>query len=483
MPTTVTPTSPSVQEHAQHLLAAADVVHKSNHERKEMLEVMMDQKVFDSNSTLNDSSASMGDVTDLSPVNGADKDKGGKKSRFQTVSELKQQVQDCHKALLTMQENANFKYRKLELQVVEMRASLDSTMTDLEGASTEMQNLEKENLMLQESLQKAVGKDQAEWLEQTKLKAQRLEKSLAEVEQERDQAVKDNETMKKAMKACSQCVKKSPHRPSSSRNLAATTSSSSSWWSSVSTALMGLNEEAEATPASLQIQRGLVDVPPQATFHFQDQTHQIKENLEADIEAMERKMKDDVNALKEEWSKPPKSSGRRRRSRKIRKSRDGGDEDIIGGIGSLDAFFASATQGLSLESEEMDEEQSFYGSRSIASAPVANRRRRKKTSSSSTISGSHHRSRKSSSASDDGRGGNGSVEINRRGTYGTSGRSMSFRENFKASLIGLGDEVSVAGGEEPIVTIHEHNEPDRFHDLQKEVAEWGDGASQAVTVL
>jgi hypothetical protein len=351
----------------------------------------------------------------------------------------------------------------------------------LEGANTEIQNLEKEKLMLQESLQKAVGKDQAEWLEQTKLKTERLEKNLAEVEQERDQAVKDNEIMKKAMTDCSQCVKKIPHRPNSSRKITATTTSSSSsstsWWSSMSTALMGLNDEAEATPVSPQRQRGLVDAPPQEMFRFQDQTHQIKENLEADIEAMERQMKDDVNALKEEWSKPPKSSGRRRRSRKHRssKSKDG-DDDIIGGIGSLDAFFASASQGLSLESEEMDEEQSFYGTRSIASAPVGSRRRRKKKHSGG---GSHHHrstQRKSSSTSDDGKG---TPEINRRGTYGASGRSMSFRENFKASLIGLGDEVSVAGDEEDPADI----EPDRFNDLQKEVAEWGGGASRALTVL
>mmetsp|Transcript_18884 Transcript_18884/g.31223 ORF Transcript_18884/g.31223 Transcript_18884/m.31223 type:complete len:468 (+) Transcript_18884:200-1603(+) len=466
--TTEVPEVTSVQDRAEKLLAEADVVHQSSNERKEMLEGMMDQNVLDSNSSLNDSAQSLGE-TDLAA---AEKKKQEKKSRFQTVSELKQQVQDCQKALLTMQENANLKYRKLELQIVETRSAFDLAKSDLAGAKMEIQNLEKEKGVLQESLQETVGKDQADWLEQTKLKTKQLEDKLAEVKVERDQAEKNNVIMKKVMTDCSQCVRKVPHRPASSRNL---TVAPASWWSSVSSAMMGLNEEAEATPASPQLQRSLIDPtkqPPPEMFEFQEQTHQIKEDLEAGIEAMERQMKDDVDLLKDEWSKPStKSSGRRRRHgdrKKHRKSKDG--EGVIGGIGSLDAFFASASQGLSLESEEMDEEQSFYGSRSIASAPVGRRRKKKKHSSQH-----RHTSRKSSSASDDGNG-NGDDDINRRGHYGSKGRSMSFRENFKASLIGLGDEVSVTEGSSV-------DEPDRFDDLQREVAEWGGGANHAVTVL
>ena len=506
-PTASTEEAHSIQERAEHLLEVADVVHQSHDRRKEKLQVLMSASADSFSSIsgtdtldINDSTQSTGSERELT-VHREHQQTGSssspkdmhmdqiastekKKSRFQTVSELKQHILDCNRALTTMQENADLKCRKLELQVVDLRSTLESVRAGLGSANTYTQRLEKEKQMLEENLQKAVGKDQAEWLKKTKLKSEDLEQNLAQVTLERDDAEKDNEIMKRAMDDCDQCVKKIPDRQPSLRNINCneTETTGSSFWNTFTVAFKGLTAETEATPVSVsppERQRPVYAAtkqPPREMFLFKEQSNQIKEDLEADIEAMERQMQEDVDALKSEWSKPlPKVSGRGRRKYHDRKKHHRSKNTSIAGIATLDSFFASASEGLSLESEEMDEERSLFNiSRSVTTAPVDRKRRKKKSQ-------HRHDHSKPSSGDDD-----------RRGSYMPTGKSASFRNNFRASLLGLGDEeVSAASGSNQS-NGHQGNGyslegmnggDDRVNDLQREVAEWGGAAKDAVVML
>lgn len=482
----------NVQARAEQLLAEADVVHQSNHDRKEMLEGMMDAKAFDSGGGLDDSMASFRSVETAPPSSATfntdkdkdkDKDKQAekRKSRFQTVSELKQQVQDCHKALLTMQENANLKYRKLELQNVELKAALDGAKHDIDSSNSQLQNLEKEKQMLEESLQLAIGKDQADFLSDLKTENGKLLQAMAEMKLERDAANTDKETMRKAMTACSVCSRKIPDQQPPAKVTKGT-----SFWSSFNQAMKGLTTEAEVTASPQRRRSLLVEKPPAPPdLLFKEQSELIKVELEADIEAMEKQMKDDIEALKSEWTKPsPKSSGRGRRrhhssKKNGKRTNDNNVSAVVAGFGSLDAFFASASHELNLEDEQMDEERSFYSmSRSVATAPVTGTKKRRKKKKSS----SHHRK---SSTNDNNSSSNDHSNGDRRGMY--SSQSKTIRESFRAQLLGLGDEVSVSGGpigrRSSLDAQGSDNETGHFDELQREVAEWRGSANHALTVL
>lgn len=509
----------SIQEHASHLMAVADAVHESHHQRKEKLDVLMNETTFgseyhgdldesmvslttadieqDSSSTTNSkanvtSPPVAEDINDSSesknvPSATADaKDKAGdkKKSRFQTVSELKQQVLDCNRALLTMQENADLKYRKLELLVVNLKSNLETVKADLECANMDKQKLEAEKQFLEGSLQKAMGeRQQADWVPGDTLKtpgsSNKVDVSLDKVTRERDDAMAEKKLMKEVMADCAQCSqklidskKKQVH--SGANHIPRT---GASLWSTLNVAIRGLTAEADATaPTSPDIRMRPVSAelrqPPKEMFLFKEQSNQIKLDLEADIVALEKKMQDDVEALKSEWSKPSPTSivrGRRKHRNDGKKHRDRSRKEgssnrssSIGGVGSLDSFFASAAQGLSLESEEMDEERSLFSmTRSVATAPVGQRRSKKND---------HSRKKVSSSSS----------ETDFRASYMSSGKSTSFRQSFRASLLGLGDEVSISSA--PI----RYNESfgaqdDHFEHLQREVADWGGLARRTAT--
>ena len=117
----------------------------------------------------------------------------------------------------------------------------------------------------------------------------------------------------------------------------------------------------------------------------------------------------------------------------------------IAGISTPDSFLASASQGLSLESEEIDKE------RSLLACP--NRTPTLK---------SHHRHNHSKPSSGD---------DDLRDSYMSTDRSASFQRNFRASLFGLEDEVSVApkqcsSGER--LFLGGNGGGDHFKDLQRE---------------
>jgi hypothetical protein len=141
-------------------------------------------------------------------------------------------------------------------------------------------------------------------------RANSLEEKPAEVTLERDDEMKDDEITKTTMDDCAQCVKKISDRLPSSREVNET--KGSSFWNTFSVAFKCLT--AEATPVlSPERIRPLYVIAkqPHKMFLFKEQSNQIKEDQEAVIEATEMQMKEDVDALKNEWSKLlPKISGR-----------------------------------------------------------------------------------------------------------------------------------------------------------------------------
>jgi hypothetical protein len=489
--------SSNVQERAEHLIAVADAVHHSNTQRKEKMNLLLIENAKISNENFDDSSSNVifdgafdaniqhidqESQSSTSNNNQTEEDcsftivnSEKRKSRFQTVSELKQQILDCNKALLTLQENADLKYRKLELKLTHLKSTLETSKLDLENANKKVQELEKENNVLQQNLQQAIGKDQVEFLASFTHKETQMELETQKIMRERDQVIAENETIKKMMDACTKCrssilasqVSKQPAHASKATGL---------WQSLKQAALKGLDAEAEVTPVTPEIKPRPVVVtrqpPPQQMFLFREQSQRLKLDLEADIDSLEKQMKDDIEALKTEWSKPVSmQNGRNRRKQQNKKQRPkpkGREPPVIGGLSSLDSFFASASQGLDLQSEEMDEERSLFSlSRSVASAPVATtaRRRRKKKSNyptdmedTSTVA--------SSSAS----------MVDPRQHYRNSSRSTSFRDNFRASLLGLGSEISRLSAKRD--TKPETYSLDDLH----ESSEWTTMPKQSVTV-
>jgi hypothetical protein len=495
-----------VRDKAERLLEVANVVQSSNNERNSLLAAMVNFAADGGLENFEDSAASLEAVTLLAEAHKVPQNTQGgtipsrsghasterrsgtvtPTSRSQTIAELKKQLQDSHKALLTMQENANLKYRKLELQAVELKTTFEKTQKELAITTEQLEKVSREKAQIAESLEKAVGKGHADLIVSLERKNIEAKDKLTEVSRERDDAIKEGDIMRKAMSACSLCSHKIPkniemHRDSLSRSFSET---ATSFWNTVSIALIGLNDEAKFTSAPLPKEPLTTGSSPtsESKLHFKAQSTQIKRDLEADIEEMEKEMKQDIEALKKEWATPPSRvvpNGRKRYHEKKSRSRSTGNPNsVIAGISSLDAFFASATHGL--EDEEMDEEKSFFSkSRSVATAPAATQRRKKKKKRSS---------HKASGASDD-EGGNDDNSTDIRAQFR---KTLSFRQNLRAKLLGLEEEVTTetspfVQASSPEVSESKEegkNETDRFHGLQKEVAEWGGtGAARNIVTM
>ena len=474
----------SIQEHAAHPMEVSDAVHQSNHQMQEKLDVLFDSDA----SFVNDESmeASDGSEMQVTADEAAPELNGSpstvevelplpeqKKLKFDTESELKPQIIDCNEAVVTIQENADLKYLKLESQLSDLKASLGTARNDLDQAKAQIQRLEKENLMMEENLQNTVGKDHAELLKVIKLKNDDLEALLQKVKLERDNALADNEAMTKAMTDCAQCAKKLLNRAPAAEQ--AKSATKMSFWESFNVAIVGLTAEAELTPASpvtLRRASAVMKQPPQDMFVLHDQPTQVQKSLQVDIEAIEKQVLGELKALESEWSKPSsKSSSRGHRKRHSDKTKDrekakNKPVNAIGGISSLDSFFASASHGLSLQSEEMDEECSLFSmTRSVATAPVGDTSTKRKKKS------SRHEVQKSSS----------SGMRDRRRSYMLSG-GTPFRESFRASLLGLGEEVSGASKTNmPDWTPLDADSNCHVDHPQREVEQWR-GTSKA-TVL
>ena len=430
--------SSSIQEYAAHLLEVADVVHQSNHQKQVKLETLMSEGLFGSDSfTLDDSVRSAADsdvhaTADAARAKSRSHDK--KKAKSQKMAELKQQVLDCNKALLALRANADLKVRKLELQLADLKSNLESSRNELESAKTEIQRLEKNNQVMEGELHTLVDEGQAEWQKTIKRKSDVLEEELQNVKHERDYAIADNESMTNVMKICAQCVKKLPNRVPSARPIKV---ERPSLWNTFNTALQGLTAEAESIPTPIDRTHRTVSTsikePPQDALDFQEQSDQIKLNLEADIDALEKQTHHNAEALKSEGIASLSTSSSRRR-----KKQHGGK--LAGDVSALDSFFAAASKGLSLHSEEMDEERSmFSASRSVSTAPVGNSHLKKKKAS----------RRKEEKSSSNGR------KDRRAGMTAAS----NFRQSFRASIAGLGEEVfGAAKGNTPNETNSDADE-------------------------
>ena len=356
-----------------------------------------------------------------------DKPKKDRRPRSQTVAELKQQLQDCHNALLTMRENANLKYRKLELEFVETKSALSATRAELDVAKVECQNLEKDKQVLADKLSRAVGDDKAAWLNNMQEKTKQLERALSISKLERDDKVRANDELRAIMTSCPRCRRTLP-QAAQPLTKAQSVRSLWGWGESLTGALVGgLNDEAEATP-SPQPQKKPVDMsrpqPPPEMFSVMEQSERIKEDLEADIEEMERQMKSDIESLKSEWAKAPKVHHREKSSKKTEKKKKSKKKSSNKGISSLDSFFSTATAGL--EDEEMDEEKSFFSmSRSVKTDTHVDKARRKKHKNKSRKKSSH-------AATDE--------DLGRRTTFRTRGKGLSIRDNLQEKILGLGEE-------------------------------------------
>ena len=309
-----------------------------------------------------------------------------RKSRFQTVSELKQQLQDVRQALVDMQENASVKYRKLELEFVDLKAQLSTTKSDLDSSRQQVQQLAQARDTLQHSLEKSLGRDKADWFQQLEQTTSNLQKECSLLRIERDELKRDVDVMHKAMVYCSRCKHKLPdHRHPDNHNNNATnapatlersissgtaaTAATTSFWESVRGAMFNLGSEATSTTTDTPT------TPAQQITKVQSQ--RIKDDLEADIEEMEQQMKNEIEHLKAEWTKPPSKSSRKKKKKHERRG-SGSSVISFGGVGGLENFLKDATAGL--EHEEMNEEMSLFSkSRSVSSAPANSSRHRRKS--------------------------------------------------------------------------------------------------------
>jgi hypothetical protein len=263
-------------------------------------------------------------------------------------------------------------YRKLELLVVNLKSNLETVKADLECANMDKQKYEAEKQFLEGSLRKAMGeRQQADWFARgyaqdspvvvTKLTSAWIQSRVDEMTPWRR-----TNSSKEVMAECARCsrklmelTKKQVHRGGNhvpqDRSLP--------FWSTLNVAIGDFRQKRtqphrlhpmfRMRPVSAELRQ-----PPKEMFLFKEQSNQIKLDLEADIVALEKKMQDDVEALKSEWSKPSPTSivrGRRKHRNDGKKHRDRSRKEgssngssSIGGVGSLDSFFASAAQGLSL---------------------------------------------------------------------------------------------------------------------------------------
>jgi hypothetical protein len=118
--------------------------------------------------------------------------------------------------------------------------------------------------------------------------------------------------------------------------------------------------------------------PPPEMFLFQQQSQQMKDDLEADISAMEKEMSDEIVNLKNQWGSTPKVfAGGKNKNKKSSKKRSSSKKKPDA-FGSLDDFFGAATAGL--EDEEMDEEKSFFSlQRSVSTMPDKRKKKKKRS--------------------------------------------------------------------------------------------------------
>lgn len=318
------------------------------------------------------------------------KSKSEKKSKTKTIAELRQQLHDCNFSLVEIQENDNLKHLKLKMDHDE----LNESYLKLKQIKSEM---EKENEMLKRKLSSVVGADRMEWIAQLEANQAKLQNELGQATLERENANKLLDGIKKM--CCQTCLDKmQPARGVPVAPVLAPSVSRSLW------SLFQLDEEAKATteavstlaticgssnsvivtqqpsPPKIFVERKSPEPTNTNKISYCDNcdyddepfhaASSANDDLEADLEAIEQKMKDDIENMSREWKQPSKKpvnnhkvrrdlarSNKRSSFAKSKSTRD-----------TLDSFFSITKSIRNLGAEEMDEEKSFYSIQRSVSA-------------------------------------------------------------------------------------------------------------------
>mmetsp|Transcript_16691 Transcript_16691/g.24676 ORF Transcript_16691/g.24676 Transcript_16691/m.24676 type:complete len:350 (-) Transcript_16691:235-1284(-) len=337
----------NIQNHAEKLLELANEVQKSNNERREKMQEILEETKLCS-------------------------DDYGKKN--EENEELKHHLQECRKALLAVQENANLKNRKLELQYLELHSALELSNKDLSTALSEISSLNKErdrmlnhHHYLREALEGGTTNDLATLLIQTKAKCHHLEKELLRLER----INKHEKTVKSATSTaiCPNCKRYPRSMTCKEEPPSLSAPSSTSFWNTLNEVMMtGLDSETFSTAKRTLDSHNSINSSephnPQSTFR-----NKMKLDLEADIKAMESKMNKEIEAIQIRFSlsKLPKPSssretfkGRRRKAKKNHTKESRVQSSKPHKPPSLESFFSSHDASLQLLEEEKDDEIQTY---------------------------------------------------------------------------------------------------------------------------
>ena len=348
-------------------------------------------------------------------------------SRIATVSELKTQLQDCHTALLTMRQNANIKYRTLELEYVALTASMAQVQTELDHEQAKSQQLIKEKAYLQKQLKEALGTDQALWVQKLEDSCFQVGRKLALEKMEREELTEQHARLVQIMSECTLCQRRLPIINKQGKVaglwgtlLSAVKDMDPSLGSEENEVMVKSNSFNSFIPSKAQ--------PPPEMFIVQQQ----HSDLDTDISATEQQMSDDGTESKNQWGRSPKGHMGTKKKKSPGKKRSSSKKKVDA-FGSLDDFFGAATAGLM--DEEMDEEKSFFSmQRSVASSIPERRKKKKKRSKKETgaMSDDDERVKEVLEADE-----LDSIQ-DRRDLMKAAGQS---RKSFRERLMGLGAEV------------------------------------------
>lgn len=396
----------------------ADAVQKSIKSRRNIVSDMTKEREavvddFDSSSMqLDTSEVSLGDTQEqYSPPTPPepekrpkmpDKAKSVKKSKTKTIAELRQQLHDCKSALVEIKENASLKYLKLKMDYDELNES-----------NMKLKDLKNE---LERKLSSAVGADRVDWINQLESSQATLQAELDQTKSELDAAKKETDDVKS--RCCSSCLNKINLVPEASKPAATAAPRARSLWS-----LFQLDEEARATteaastvatmcgsgnittdahhplPAKIFLeQKGFASPSMNTNFiergpddTLDESSRANTDDLEADLEAIEQKMKDDIENMSREWKRPSKKRVHNHSVRRdMARHKRNNASKTKSARGTLDSFFSeSLSQSIrDLGAEEMDEEQSFYSlQRSVGSSSPEKDTEKKKLDERSVLPG------------------------------------------------------------------------------------------------
>jgi len=388
----------SPQRKAEHLLYMADAVQRSIKSRRNIVSDMDRQRKavvddFEASAQLDTSEMSLSVAEDsqstLEPEKRpklSNKGKSEKKSKTKTIADLRQQLHDCKSALVEIQENASLKYLKLEMDYDELKESY-TKLKELKSKS------DTENASLKRKLSSAVGGDRVEWIAQLESSQAKLQAELDQMRTERDAAQKQTDELKNM--CCATCVEKIQTTSTASK-VAASVYRARSLWS-----LFQLDEEAKATteaastatvcgsgtnammaPQKLYLQPK-TECPATNVSHCEAEPDYAvgelsappnsNDDLEADLEAIEQKMKDDIESMSREWKRPSQTRIQKKHTVRRDLVRNNKRNTLAKTKSSaLDSFFSISQSIRNLGAEEMDEETSFYSlqrSTSASSSP------------------------------------------------------------------------------------------------------------------